>query len=203
MARMELYYSPLACSFAVRVAAHEARVPLVLHQVEVFDKTLTASGASYLDIAPTGLVPALRLDDGTILTEMIAILAYLDRAGARPDLLQWLSFVATELHKRVLWPLFNRGVPEAVRAHARESAARPLDHLARHLADREHVVGDRFTPADAYAFWAIHLAGLAGLEPHTRPALAAYHRRLRERASIAALLAEETPLATAALARQA
>jgi glutathione S-transferase len=204
---MDLYHAPLSCSFAVRVAAREASIDLALHQVEVFAKTLTATGADYLAIAPTGLVPTLRLDDGAILTEVTAILAYLE--DLRPDaadrypLLQWLSFVATELHKRVLWPLFNRDVPDAVRAHARESAARALDHLARRLADRDHLVGDRFTTADAYAFWALHLARLAGLDPHTRPPLAAYHRRHRERASIAALLAEETPLATAALARQA
>jgi glutathione S-transferase len=214
-AAMELYYAPLACSLAPRIVAREAGIPLTLRQVEVFARTFTGGG-SYADVAPLGMVPALRLDDGSLLTEVAAIVLYL--ADLRPDaglappwgspdryrVVEWLSLVATELHKKVLWPLHNRGVPDAVRTHARDAAPPVLDHLARHLAERGHLVGDRFTAADAYLVWALHLAGIAGLDPGgARPALAGYARRHRARASVAELLAEETPLAVAAMARQA
>jgi glutathione S-transferase len=199
---MELYFSPLSCSFAARVVAHEAGIPLTLRQVEVYEKTLTATGASYLDIAPFGQVPALRLDDGSILTELPAVILYL--AEPPPDdrhrVHEWLNFVGTELHKKILWPIYNRGIPDAVRAFARESAPAAFAHVARHLADREFLVGDRFTAADAYLVWALHMARLAGLD--ISPAPAAYLKRMRARPSVAALLAEETPLAVAAMARQ-
>lgn len=211
---MELYYAPLTCSLAVRIVAHEAAIPLALRQVDVFAATLTDSGASYRDVAPGGRVPALMLDDGTLLTEVAAITQYL--ADLRPDsglappagtrdryhLVEWLSFVGAELHKRVVWPQFNR-VPDAVRDHARASAPRVFDDLARHLAGRAYLVGERFTAADAYLVWALHLARIAGLDPaRDRPALAAYIRHQRARPSVQQLLAEETPLATAAMARQ-
>jgi glutathione S-transferase len=212
---MELYYAPLACSLAARIVAHEAGIPLALRQVEVFAKSLTDTGASYLDVSPLGRVPVLRLADGSLLTEVSAIVQYLadlrPAAGLAPPwgtpdryrLAEWLSFVGTELHKKVLWPLHNRGVPDTVRAYARDAAPRVFDHLARHLAAREHLVGDRFTAADAYLIWALYLARLAGLDPSAdRPALAAYVRRQRARPSVAQLVAEETPLAVAALARQ-
>jgi glutathione S-transferase len=197
---MELYFSPLSCSLAARVIAHEAGIPLTLHQVEVYEKTLTATGASYLDIAPFGQVPALRLDDGSILTELPAVLLYLAPPDAvdRHRVHEWLNFVGTELHKKILWPLYNRGIPDAVRAFARESAPAAFAHVARHLANRDFLVGDRFTAADAYLVWAMHMARLAGLDAPP----AAYLKRLRARPSIAAILAEETPLAVAAMARQ-
>lgn len=213
---MELFYAPLTCSLAARIVAHEAAIPLALRQVEVFAKTFTDTGASYLDVAPGGRVPTLKLDDGTLLTEVAAVTQYLadlrPEAGLAPPagtrdryhLCEWLSFVGTELHKRVLWPLFNPDVPDAVRTHARAAAPRILDDLARHLATRAYLVGDRFTAADAYLVWALHLARIAGLDPaRDRPALAAYIRQQRVRPSVQQLLAEETPLATAALARQA
>jgi glutathione S-transferase len=211
---MELYYAPLACSLSARIVAREADLPLTLRQVEIFAHTFTDSGARYADVVPVAMVPALRTDDGTLLTEAAAVLQYL--ADLRPDaglapawgtpdryrLIQWLSFVATELHKRVLWPIYNRVPPEA-RAFARGSAPRAFDHVARHLADREHVVGDRFTAADAHLTWALHLATVAGLDPRAgRPALAAYLDRVRARPAVRALLAEETAQAAAAMARQ-
>ncbi|HUQ05632.1 MAG TPA: glutathione S-transferase N-terminal domain-containing protein [Kofleriaceae bacterium] len=219
---MELYISPLSCSLAARIVAREAGISLALHQVEVHAKTLTDTGGTYLAIAPFGQVPALRLDDGTLLTELTAIAQYLAdlrpesrllppaTAAARYDVLAWLGFVATELHKKILWPLFNHGVPDAVRAFARASAPRAFDHVAHHLAadsaghaPRAHLVGDHFTIADAYLVWALHLARIAGLDPAVnRPALADYIRHHRTRDSVRDLFAEETPLALAAMARQ-
>jgi glutathione S-transferase len=214
---MELYIAPLSCSLAARLVAREAGIPLTLHQVEVHAKTFTGTGASYLAVAPFGQVPALRLDDGTLLTELTAIAQYL--ADLRPDAnllpsgtdryatLAWLGFVATELHKKILWPLFNHGVPDAVRAYARASAPRAFDHVERHLAatgtPRVHLAGDHFTIADAYLIWALHLARIAGLDPAAdRLALADYIRTHRARDSVRDLFAEETPLALAAMARQ-
>jgi glutathione S-transferase len=201
---MELYCSPLTCSLAVRIVAHEAEIPLTLHRLDRKTKILTDTGASYLDILPTGLVPALRTDDGVLLTETCAVAPYLaDQRPAsglapppgsldryRHD--QWLSFVATELHKKVLWPIFTDSVPDPVKAFARTCAPPALDHVSRALDGHAYLVGDRFTCADAYLVWALRLAQFARLDPtRDRPSIAAYVDRTGARPSVTQLFAEE------------
>lgn len=212
---MELYYAPLACSLVARVVAAEAGLPLELRQIELYAKTLTADGRSYRAIAPLGLVPVLRLPDGALLTELPAVVQYLadlapERGLAPPwgsleryRMIEWLSFVATELHKKIVWVHYSREVHEVARAHAFDLAPPVLDHLERSLGGRAFLVGDRFTVADAYLVWALELARIGGLDVSTgRPALAAYRSALRQRPSVRDAFAAETPEAVAAMARQ-
>src|SRR4051794_5082673 len=106
---MDLYFSPLACSLASRITVYEAGAEGEVALTPVDTKSgKTADGQDYLAINPMGLVPALRMADGDILTENAAILPYLaDRfpeaklapaGGAeRSRMTQWLSFIGTEL----------------------------------------------------------------------------------------------------------
>src|SRR5262245_63244921 len=73
--KMELYFSPLACSMATRIALYEAGADARFIQVDSRTKR-TRDGADYLAINPLGLVPALRIGDGEVLTENAAILQY-------------------------------------------------------------------------------------------------------------------------------
>jgi glutathione S-transferase len=107
---LRLYYSPGACSLAPHIVAREAGVPIALVRLDLTTKT-TEAGEDYRAINPKGSVPALLLDDGSLLTEgpvisqfiadlapeagLIAPFGTLDRYRA----LEWLNFVATELHK--------------------------------------------------------------------------------------------------------
>ena len=224
---MELYYAPLSCSLAARVVAEEAGVPIELRQIELYAKTLTREGTSYFDVAPQGRVPVLRLETGELLTELSAILQYLaDRAPEkklappwgtleRYRVIEWLSFVATELHKKILWVHYSRQMPEAARERAVTFAPAVFDHLERHLErhlarpttshadDGAYLVGDTFTVADAYLVWALKLARIAGLDPDAgRPALAAYRKRVEARPSVRDAFAAESREAVAAIARQ-
>ena len=63
---MKLYYSPGACSLSPHIVAREAGIPLELEKVDLGAKQ-TASGEDYRAINPKGYVPAMRLDDGTLL----------------------------------------------------------------------------------------------------------------------------------------
>ena len=72
---MILYYAPGACSLADHIALIEARLPYKL--IGVNRDKRTEDGGDYLTINPRGYVPALELDDGTLLTENLAILAYI------------------------------------------------------------------------------------------------------------------------------
>jgi glutathione S-transferase len=126
---MELFFSPLACSMSGRIALAEAGVDVKLTEVDPSTKRVLATGEDYRQINPLGYVPALRLDDGTVVTENAAILQYI--ADAYPDarlappesdriaramLRQWLSFIGTELHKALMTPLLGRDTPPEVKS---------------------------------------------------------------------------------------
>src|SRR5690606_24119674 len=116
-AAMDMYFAPLACSLATRVALYESGTPANDIRVDRIAKTLE-DGSDYFAVNPMGQVPMLRLDSGEQLTETAAVLQYV--ADLDPDsglapksgleryrMQQWLNFVATELHKVVFYPLFS------------------------------------------------------------------------------------------------
>lgn len=189
----ELYFSPLACSLASRIALLEAGIEARYHRVDLAQRRLVDDGSDYYAVAPKGQIPVLRLDDGELLTEGAAVLQYI--ADLRPEsglapppeaperyrLQEWLSFVAMEIHKAFLHPSFNAG-PQAECDHARAKIDRTLRIPAAHLEGREFLVGDRFTVADAYLVWSLALVRNLGVE--LPPSLAAYSKRLRQRPSV-------------------
>jgi glutathione S-transferase len=66
----------MACSLASRIALYEAQAHVRFIEVDPKTKR-TLDDDNYLDIYPLGLVPLLRLDDGSLLTENAAILQYI------------------------------------------------------------------------------------------------------------------------------
>ena len=73
---MKLYYAPGACSLASHIALREAGLDFEAVKVEGRARK-TAGGEDYLKVTPKGYVPALRLDDGSVLTEGTAILPFI------------------------------------------------------------------------------------------------------------------------------
>src|SRR5438093_1077803 len=73
---MKLYYAPGACSLSPHIVAREAGIPIELEKVNLADHK-TETGQDYMAVNPKGYVPALRFDDGSILTEGPAIVQYL------------------------------------------------------------------------------------------------------------------------------
>jgi glutathione S-transferase len=203
---MDLYFSPLSCSMASRIALYEAGADASFHRVDT-KAGRTADGADYLRINPKGLVPALRIDEGEVLTENAAVLQYLaDRfpdAGLAPSgfqryrLQQWLSFIGTELHKFVFGQLFSPRADEAAKARAREAAAERLAYLDAELEGREFLL-DRFSVADAYLVVVLSWGAHVGVDLTPFPNVVAYHTRLLTRPSVAKARAEEMALFQAA-----
>jgi glutathione S-transferase len=193
---LQLYFSPLACSRATRIALHEAGAEATF---------IDARGnADLRAINPLGLVPVLRTEDGEVITENAAVLQYvaerfpaaqLAPAGGleRTRLHQWLCFIGTELHKAVFAPLIDRKAPAEVKAYALERAAPRFALLERHLDGREHLL-DRFSVADAYLVTVLTWTLATPIDVKQYPAVDRYGRRLRERPSVARALAEERPL---------
>lgn len=203
---MDLYFAPLACSLATRIALYESGQPANYHQVTLSDKTL-ADGSDYRTVNPKGQVPALVLDDGTVLTEGPAILQYVaDQAPAsalapaagsldRYAVQSWLNYISAEVHKQIFFTIFNPASPNEARQFARDVVApAKYDFLSEHLADRDFLVGTNFTVADAYLAVSLNWAQPAGIDLTRWPVLTTYHGKMLQRPAAARAMADEVAL---------
>jgi glutathione S-transferase len=198
---MRLYYSPGACSLAPHIVAREVGVPIELVRVDLATKT-TENGEDFLTINPKGSFPTLAFADGTVLTEGAVISQFLaDKApGAgllpahgtfgRYRALEWLNFVATELHKSFS-PLWRKDTPTEMRTILKQIVGTKLSYLDRHLASQDYLLGDSFGAADAYAFAILSWAPIVGIDFAQWPNTAAYVERIFARPSVRAALAAE------------
>ncbi|MGA9911612.1 glutathione binding-like protein [Paraburkholderia sp.] len=210
---MDLYFSPLACSLATRIALYEAGAQARFIQVDTKSKKLS-DGSDFYPISPLGQVPVLRTDEGWLLTENTAILPYVadhfPAAGLAPAagtaqrarLQQWLGFISTELHKGVFVPLLDARAPEDVKRYARDKAALRLGVLQDHLAQNEYLL-DAFSVGDAYLVTVLNWAQYGGIDLSEWPAVAAYYKRLMQRPSVAKAAAEEIALFQEEVAKRA
>jgi len=200
---MKLYFSPLACSLAARIALYEARAEVSFEEVDGKTK-LTASGRDFRQVHPLGLVPVLELPNGDVLSENAAVLQYIARA--HPDaqlaptdavgiarLQQWLGFIGTELHKALFTPLLVKQAGPDAKGYALGLADSRLSWVAQHLRGREFLL-DRFSIADAYLFTILNWTMATPIDLKPWPALVDYHARLRKRPSIEHAFNEELSL---------
>ncbi|HVK98237.1 MAG TPA: glutathione transferase GstA [Dongiaceae bacterium] len=196
---MKLYYSPGACSLSPHIVALEADQPLQLEKTDLAKKT-TASGEDFLQVNAKGYVPALKLDDGTVITEGPAIVQYLaDKAPAtqlipatgtleRYRVLEWLNFISTELHK-TFSPLFNPTTSEDRRKEVLAYLAKRFATVEQQLAKTPYISGERFTVADAYLFTVLGWAKFVKVE--LPQALQEYQGRIFQRPAVQQALKEE------------
>lgn len=198
---MKLYYFPGACSLAVHIVLREGGFAFDLDRVDLATGK-TESGAEFRALNPKGYVPALILDDGQLLTEDQVILQYL--ADQQPDsglappagsmeryrLMEWLAFIATEVHKG-FGPLWNPATPEVTRQAALTQLGKRFDYLAAALAGKEWLMGGRFTIADAYLCTILGWCGYHKLDLAPWPALGAYLGRASGRPAVQAAMKAE------------
>ena len=199
---MKLYFAPAYCSQAVHIALREAGIAADLVQVDTAAGR-TAVGADYRAINPRGYVPLLELDDGSRHTEVAALLQYvgelapasglLPAAGSRErfEVLQWLTFVSSELHKGFSPWLFHKETADSTRQAVREKLKLRIGDVDARLAGREWLVGDRFTVADAYAFTILSWAPMVGMSLAAFPDVQAWMARVRARPQVRAALSAE------------
>jgi glutathione S-transferase len=209
---MELYFSPLACSMATRIALYEAGESADYLEVDPRTKVVLKDGSDFTKVNPLGLVPALRTDDGTVLTENAAILQYVadqfpqTNLGSGPGiersrLHQWLCFIGTELHKGLFVTLLDKKAPQDAKTYVVEKNLSRLDYLDNYLKGRDYLL-DHFSVADAYLVTVINWTmATPPVELAKWPALKAYYERLRARPSVAKAIAEEFELYKAEIAR--
>lgn len=212
---MDLYFAPLACSMATRIALYELDAKVNFIYVDIHtdpDKRLLGDGSDYHFINPMGQVPAVRTDAGELITENPVVLQYVadlhPEGGLAPTggmdryrLQQWLNFIATELHKGTYIPLLNRSNPEGAKEFARKRLPLRMGYLSRHLEGREFML-ERFSVADCYLVTVLNWSAAAGIDLAPWPVIQGYHGRLRQRPSVARAIADETPIYAAEMERK-
>ena len=207
---LKLYFSPLACSLATRIALYEAGADAEF--VEVNTKThRTEQNRDYYEVHGLGLVPALELEDGALIAENAAVLQYVaerfpeaelaprDPLG-RARLQQLLCFIGTELHKALYVPLLDKSSPEAVKAYALAKEESRLSWLSAQLSGREFLL-DRFSIADGYLFAVLNWSMVVPVKFERFAPIAAFMDKMRMRPAVARALREETELYRRELAR--
>ena len=165
---MKLYSSKLAPSpLKVVIFLKEKGI---LDQVEIVNLDLGKlehKTPEYKAIAPNSRVPALQLDDGTIILETTAICRYLEALYPEPNLFgespieiasieMWYSRVTYELMVPLMHG-FRHTHPHMSQMEnqnqeyglaQRELAVKSLDTYNNIIASREYITGERFTYAD-------------------------------------------------------
>ncbi len=198
---MKLYYTPGTCSLSPHIALREAGLSFEMEKVDIGTKK-TGTGKDFLAINPKGYVPALQLDDGSLLTEGPAIVQYiadkapqskLAPANGTPEryrLQEWLNFISTELHKGFS-PLFNPTYPEDAKKIVTENLFKRFDYLNTFLEKGPYLTGEQFTVADAYLFTVLGWTAFVKIDLGRWPVLKAYHARVAGRPNVQAALKAE------------
>jgi glutathione S-transferase len=198
---MKLYFASNACSLSPHIALRESGLPFELERVDLKTKR-TASGEDFLTVNPKGYVPALRLDDGQVLTEGAVIVQWIGDqrpetglmppAGtmARYRVQEWLHYIGTELH-RGFAPLYGKLTPEEVKAAAREKLAARFAFLAAAVETQPYLMGQTFTVADGYAFYTLRVWKRVVRPELPSPALQPYFARILARPAVIAALDAE------------
>ena len=200
---MKLYYSPGACSLSPHIALREAGIEPELVQVDLKAKKL-ADGGDFTAINPKGQVPALRMEDGSVLTEGPAIVQWIadhkPEAGLAPPagtmeryrLMELLNFISTEIHKGFS-PLFKPNTPAEYRTIAIENLGRQFDRVSAMMDGREYLLGDRFSVADGYLFTVTNWAKPMNVDLSGYPNLTAWRERVAARPAVQEALKAESP----------
>jgi len=130
-------------------------------------------------------VPALELDDGTVISESVAICRYLEALHPSPNLFghdareqavveMWTRrcefYLANPIMLNVRHSHPALAALEAVQVpqladYNRAAAERFMKTLDRHLADREFIAADRFTMADVVSVVGLDFARLVRYRP--------------------------------------
>lgn len=200
---MKLYYSPAACSLAVRIVLNELGLSFDSDELDFATKK-TKQGEDFIKVNPKGAVPALKLDNGKVLTENAVIQQYLVDThrnyellpevgdAKRYEVLTWLNYMATEMHKGI-GIMFNPNIPDAVKASVFIPAIHgKLDFVQKQLEHtKAYIAGDHFTLADAYLFTVLGWLKYFDMDLAKWPTINAYVNKLRERPSIKLSLTQE------------
>jgi len=199
---MKLYYLPGASSLFPHIVFVEAGLAFDAVKVDEHTKTMDGGG-DYRTINPLRYVPALLLEDGTVLTETVAIAQFVcDRVPAknlappngtleRAKLQSWLNFISSELQLGCFCPLFDRQIPDDVKGTFRRRLDGRLSYVEQHLLGKAYLLGNDFSIADVYLFVVSNWARSVELDLSPYPSILALRKRVGVRPAVQAAMGRE------------
>ena len=200
---MKLYSNQHALNARrVRMALAEKGLGDSIEIVEVDIAAGENRRPEFLAISPFGQVPVLELDDGSHITDSMAICRYLEALHPEPSLFgtepreiaaieQWDRRVELEVSLPAQYAFrhlheFWRGKSEQIPAwgeHVKARAIERLDWLDEVLADRQWIAGERFSIADITAVCAIDFWRISKVRIGEREHLGRWHQQVSARPS--------------------
>lgn len=205
-----LFYAAGASSQAPHILLRESGLPFTLERVDL--ATHHWSGGDYRAVSPKAYVPTLRLGANDDLSECAVILQFIaDQVPERHLIapcgtreryraMEWLNFIATELHKTFITPERHGGVAANFLAKTKEGQAQTRIRVAprlawtdRQLEGHDYLLGDRFTAPDAYLFTMLTWARRLSFDLASWPNLTTFFDRVSSRPAVAETLAIEGP----------
>jgi len=166
---MKLYYSAGSCSTSCHITLEESGLKYEAVEVD-WDNASDENVALIAKLNPLGTLPVFIAENGKQLDQNLAIHTYvaehapdkklLPPAGTfeRAEAMNWLSFVAADLHKSIgaLFSLeamsSDKDVQTNLRKYIVAKVNENLSYMDARLEGRDYLMGKTFTPADAYAF---------------------------------------------------
>lgn len=197
---MRLFYHPGTCALAPHILLAEGGFED--YSLELVDFNHRYAGGDFYLVNPKGYIPTLELDGGEILTEGAAILQHLADVAPTAGLIgapgtierarcvEWLTFIATELHK-TFPPLWQSDTPADVRARTLDLLRRRIDYVEARLTNTPYLLGERFSAADAYLFTVLRWADRISMSLDEWPNVTAFLARVAARPLAAQAIAAE------------
>ncbi|HUT49438.1 MAG TPA: glutathione binding-like protein [Alphaproteobacteria bacterium] len=190
---MKLYSFTGSCALAPHIALEWAGADYELELIKRSD----AREPDFLKLNPIGKVPVLVLDDGTVLTQVVAVLmwiaehfpdANLNPAAGPDDLYEarkWLTEFNGDIHP-AFTPYFltfryadSKDAQNEVKAHAAQEVDHQLSIVEHHMEGRDWVMGDRRSVLDTYLFVFCLWAGFLPKPLKNYPNLAGFTDRMK------------------------
>jgi glutathione S-transferase len=199
---MKLFYAPGSSSLLPHIVLHEVGLPFTAVKINEHIKVIEGGG-DYRKVNPLGYVPALVLDDDTLLTEGPAIVQYIadlvpsknlappNGTIERTRLQAWLNFFSSEMHKGGFSPLFYKGMPEDGKDIFRARMKARFAHLNEHLRTNEYLMGRDYSVADPHFFVVSNWASWVNFDLSSYPNIVSYRERIGRRAAVRSALEAE------------
>jgi glutathione S-transferase len=198
---MQLYYAPDSIALASHIVLSESGLPYSLVKVD-HHIHVNEDGSSYFDINPNGYVPSLRLDDGKILHESIAIMQLIadsaPESGLCPPIgtaeryrvLSWAGYVATEIHQKFM-RFTQPDVTPAQFGATVDLLKQRVAYAEEQLERSAFLEGDHPTIADFFLFVATGWLKYQSVSTEQWPHLHKYRAVIAERPAVQKALKEE------------
>lgn len=204
---MKLYYSAGSCSTSCHITLEESGLPYEAVKID-WDNAKDPNIAVVEKLNPLGTLPILITEEGHQLDQNLAIHTYVAEKSSRHLLpvantieraqaMNWLSFVASDLHKSIggLFSLDEMTADSKAKSEVRNFIVQRsngyIQHMETHLEGREYLMGTDFTPADAYAFVVLGWTKWMDIPLAPYKNVEKYMKRISERPAVAKVLKVE------------